>query len=83
MSVVTQCSGLESLTASHIELSSTRRLRCVQGNDFSAQKIVSSGKIGGDLDVELAAAFVQILDAPVVVVGGALVGWCPTVLIDC
>jgi hypothetical protein len=40
----------------------------VKGDNLGAEKIVAWRKVRGDLDVHLAAAGIEVLDAPVVVV---------------
>lgn len=59
------------LVARHVELGAARGTRCVQCNDLGAQEVVSRGDVAGNLHVQLAAAVVEVLGAPVVVVSGA------------
>lgn len=53
----------------------------MKGDNLSTKEVVSSSQCGGDLDVDLAAACIQVLDTPVVVVSGALVRCRPAILV--
>lgn len=56
----------------------------MQCNHLRADQVIARCQLSRDLEVDLAAALVHILDAPVVVVSGSLVGGGrrPAVLID-
>lgn len=59
------------LVAGHVELGTARAAGGVQGDGLRTEKVVARGDVAGDLDVELAAAGVKVLVAPVVAVTGA------------
>lgn len=71
------------LVASHVWLGATGAASGVQSDNLRSEEVVAGGDVGGDLDVDTAAALVQVLDAPEVVVatpaGGVLL---PGVLVD-
>ena len=56
------------LVAGDVELAAARGGSRVQGQGLGAQKVVARLDVGGDLDVHLAAARVEVARAPVVVV---------------
>lgn len=58
------------LDARQIELSTAEAARGVQSQGLGPEEVVASFDVGGDLDVEAAAAGVDVLSAPVVVVAG-------------
>ena len=62
------------LVARHVELGTTRAASGVESDDFGAEQIIAGGDVGGDLDLHLAAAVVEILDAPEVVIAGTARG---------
>jgi len=62
------------LEAGHVQLGAARAAGGVEGDRLGAQEVVARGDVGGDLDVELAAAGVEVLDAPEVVVPGTARG---------
>lgn len=71
------------LVARHVELGAGGAAGGVEGDDLGAQQVVAGGEVGGDLDVHLPAALVEVLDAPVVAIGrGARRRFRPRVLED-
>jgi hypothetical protein len=71
------------LVACNVVLSTTSRASGVESDGLGAEKVVTRGETGGDLEVELSAVVVQVLGAPEVVVtlGGSGV-LLPGVLVD-
>lgn len=64
--------GNRDLVASHVQLRASRTASRMKGNDLRTEEIVARGDVRGDLNLHLAAARVEVLDAPeVVVTGGA------------
>ena len=60
----------EERTAARVELRSALETSYVERDDLGAKEVVPRGDVGGDADVHLATAGVQVLSAPVV--AGAL-----------
>lgn len=56
------------LTAGHVQLRTTRRASRMQRNHLGTNKVVAVGNASRDLEVDMPAALVHILGAPVVVV---------------
>lgn len=71
------------LVARHVRLGTADAAGRVEGDDLGAQEVVASGDIRRDLDVDTAAALVEVLDTPEIVVtapAGRVLA--PTVLVD-
>lgn len=61
-------SGDGELVARHVWLSTASTSGRVEGKDLCAQQVVTGGDVGGDLDVDLAAALVEVLGTPEIIV---------------
>lgn len=79
----TATTGDGDLIAGHIELSAVGTTSGMQCDDLGTKEVVAGGDIRRDLDIHLAAARVQVLGTPEVVVARATRGvLCPAVLED-
>lgn len=62
------------LVAGHVWLSTTSTTGSVEGNGLGTEEVVTRGDVGWDLDVHLAAASVEILGAPEIIITNAAGG---------
>lgn len=63
------------LTATQVELCSTKRACRMQSNDFASEKVVTVRDVGGDLDVHATTAGVKVLDAPGIIISSCAAGY--------
>lgn len=71
------------LVARHVRLSTTGAAGRVQSDDLGTQEVVAGGDIRRDLDVDTAAALVEVLDTPEIIItapAGRVLA--PAVLVD-